>query len=813
MSDLTPGDVFAGFEIVEAAGRDELSVVYRAVESTLNRTVALRVMATEVSQDPTFREHFTREAQMAASVDHPNVVTVYRFGESDGQLFMAMRHVEATTLASILADGPMGTDRTVAVISGVAAALDAIHGAGLVHRNVRPVNVLVSAGDDGRERVLLAGFGASQPGTRSSLNSQGRLGGSVAYAAPELLQDRDTSTATDVYSLACVLFACLTGQPPFPRPSHAEAITAQIEARPPSIAAIRPDLPPTLDVLFEYALAKDPAARYQAAGELVRAMRPTLQPDRTTTPTPLPAPLPAPGPSGVTTAAPHLDASDTPTNATTATAATNAMAATSPADHESEPTHVPTPTPTAGPSTTPTLPPAGARSPRSPETMSEDGAGAAPIPAPGDGTKPRRSRAALAIAAVFVLLVGALGVGIALSRRTTDLVGEAPSMRLKTILFGNGIKAERTWTIDGATGDHFTAAITLRNIGSTEITHALNEYVPKEIAADASKLTFDPKPNTIVEPDPILRWCVTVAPLGSKTITYGAAIPGGDASGARLKGWAESWSQAIYKLDASKGEQCAKADPLAAVPVNQVTPSEQATEESAGSIPPEAPSSTDTTAPSTTVPIVVGATTTTRPPTTNVNPTFPTIPTPTVTSPQVLPPGAPSNPVVSFVRVDTDTNAIYCGGIPQNATVSLSWGAASGAASYDVKVSRYAFTGGPEQLLQANVQTSSATSATSLQMTVPRSDPGQSYYVYEVTAHNSAGAATTRAKVSMPNVVGVCSWTMWQTLRTVGLPPSEDQTVPDPQGHDDNRVYAQTFGAGQILTAGTLTPVRSYKSP
>src|SRR5690349_13633074 len=156
MSDLTPGDVFAGFEIVEAAGRDELSVVYRAIESTLNRTVALRVMATEVSQDPSFREHFTREAQMAASVDHPNVVTVYRFGESDGQLFMAMRHVEATTLASILADGPMGTDRTVAIISGVAAALDAIHAAGLVHRNVRPVNVLVSAGDDGRERVLLA---------------------------------------------------------------------------------------------------------------------------------------------------------------------------------------------------------------------------------------------------------------------------------------------------------------------------------------------------------------------------------------------------------------------------------------------------------------------------------------------------------------------------------------------------------------------------------------------------------------------------------------------------------------------------------
>jgi serine/threonine protein kinase len=814
MSDLTPGDVFAGFEIVEAAGRDELSVVYRAIESTLNRTVALRVMATEVSQDPSFREHFTREAQMAASVDHPNVVTVYRFGESDGQLFMAMRHVEATTLASILADGPMGTDRTVAIISGVAAALDAIHAAGLVHRNVRPVNVLVSAGDDGRERVLLAGFGASQPGTRSSLNSQGRLGGSVAYAAPELLQDRDTTTATDVYSLACVLFACLTGQPPFPRPTHAEAITAQIEARPPSIAAIRPDLPPTLDVLFEYALAKDPAARYQSAGELVRAMRPTLQPDRSTpTPTPTPTPLPAPAPSAVASPPPIIDASDTPTTAT--------AAATSARAHESEPTHVPTPTPTASPSMTPTLPPAGAVAPSRASAAPAAGEGAAtdgtvaPLTTTADDApKPRRSRAALAVAAVFVILVGALGIGIALSRRTTEEIGEAPSMRLKTILFGNGIKAERTWTIDGTNGDHFTAEITLRNIGSTEITHALNEYVPKEIAADASKLTFDPKPNTIVEPDPILRWCVTVAPLGSKTITYGAAIPGGDASGARLKGWADSWSQAIYKLDASKGEQCAKADIKDAIPVNQVTPSEQATEETAGSVPPEAPSSTDTTAPSTTVPLIAGVTTTsTRPPTTNVNPTFPTIPTPTVTSPPVLPPGAPSNPIVSFVSVDTNTSQPYCGGIPQSATVSLSWGAASGATSYDIKVSRYAYTGGPEQLLQANVTTSGATSATSLQMTVPRSDPAQSYYVYEVTAHNSAGAATSRAKVSMPNVVGMCSWTMWQTLRTVGLPPNEDQTVNDPQGHDDNRIYAQTFAAGTILTAGTSCPVRSYKTP
>jgi serine/threonine-protein kinase len=262
VSELSTDDVFAGCRIDGMAGRGGMGVVYRATELRLQRPVALKLIAADRTADDEFRERFEHESRLTASLDHPNVIPVYAAGEEDGRPYLVMRLVRGTDLHKLLQrTGSLSAPRAAAIVAQVAAALDAAHGAGLVHRDVKPGNVLLADGD----HVYLTDFGLTRlaDGDRS-LTDTGRWMGTVDFASPEQLRADRTDARSDVFALGCVLFAALTGRPPFLR----DTVPATIDAvlRDPA-----PPGPPGFEHVLARALAKDPADRYPSAGDLGRA--------------------------------------------------------------------------------------------------------------------------------------------------------------------------------------------------------------------------------------------------------------------------------------------------------------------------------------------------------------------------------------------------------------------------------------------------------------------------------------------------------------------------------------------------------------
>ncbi len=218
MAALSPGDVFGGYRIEAVAGRGGMGVVYRAVQLDLGRPVALKLIAADRAADPDFRERFQRESRMAAAIDHPNVVPVHGAGEEDGQLYLAMRYVRGTDLhALIKREGPLAPERAAAIVAQVASALDAAHAAGLVHRDVKPANVLLG-GSEREEHAYLSDFGLTRLlASETQLTETGQWMGTIDFSAPEQLSAHRIDARADVYSLGCVLHAALVGTPPFPR--------------------------------------------------------------------------------------------------------------------------------------------------------------------------------------------------------------------------------------------------------------------------------------------------------------------------------------------------------------------------------------------------------------------------------------------------------------------------------------------------------------------------------------------------------------------------------------------------------------------
>jgi serine/threonine protein kinase len=270
--DLEPGATFAGHRIDGLAGRGGMGVVYRATDLVLDRPVALKLIAPRLAQDPTFRARFEREFRLAAALDHPHVVPVYRAGEEDGQLYVTMRYVEGTDLGTLLQrERWLAPDRAVRLIAQVAGALDEAHGHGLVHRDVKPPNVLIARRGE-EERAFLTDFGVTkQRAAASDLTGTGMAIGSVDYMAPEQAQGADVDARADIYSLGCVLFHALVGSVPFIRGNDLERMWAHVHEPPPAPTSIDRSLPPALDPVLARALAKDPDERYQSAGELGRA--------------------------------------------------------------------------------------------------------------------------------------------------------------------------------------------------------------------------------------------------------------------------------------------------------------------------------------------------------------------------------------------------------------------------------------------------------------------------------------------------------------------------------------------------------------
>src|SRR5829696_7766980 len=249
-----------------------MSVLYRATDMRLGRKVALKVIGDQLAADAEFRERFVDEARNTSAVDHAHVVPLYDFDEVEGQLYIAMRYVEGSDLASIVRDGPLGARRTLALLGQVADALDALHGRGLVHLDVKPANVLVADQESaGGEHAYLADFGLTRRGATGHRTRGGDFLGSPTYAAPEHLRGEPVDGRTDQYSLACVLFACLAGRPPFSG-KVPEVIAGHLGAEPPAITPLVL-LPPAIDEVVRSGMAKEPARRYGSCRELLAAAR------------------------------------------------------------------------------------------------------------------------------------------------------------------------------------------------------------------------------------------------------------------------------------------------------------------------------------------------------------------------------------------------------------------------------------------------------------------------------------------------------------------------------------------------------------
>jgi len=268
----------AGYRLEARIGAGGMAVVFRARDSRLGRTVALKVLAPALAGDGDFRERFIRESRAAAAVDHPHIIPVYGAGEAGGILYLAMRYVSGGDLRSVMyREGPLPAERAAFLLSPVASALDAAHAAGLVHRDVKPANVLTDTSPGRPDHPYLSDFGlAKGAASLAGLTGTGQFLGTADYAAPEQISGGRTHVQTDQYALACVAFTMLTGMLPFARDEPVGVLWAHLNDPPPSVTASRFDLSPAVDQVLGRALAKNPAARYPSCGAFADALRTAL---------------------------------------------------------------------------------------------------------------------------------------------------------------------------------------------------------------------------------------------------------------------------------------------------------------------------------------------------------------------------------------------------------------------------------------------------------------------------------------------------------------------------------------------------------
>jgi YVTN family beta-propeller protein len=428
VAEISIGSVLAGYRIEALAGEGGMGRVYRATQMGLNRQVAVKLITPELATEPDFRARFNNESRLTASIEHPNVIPVYEAGEAEGRLFIVMRWVEGTDLRSIiLTEGPLEPARVVRIVEQVAAALDAAHSGGLVHRDVKPANVMLTA-VHGEEHVYLTDFGLTKRAASvTGLTRTGAFVGTPDYMPPEQIKGGRADARTDVYALGCLLFHALTGQPPYDRDTEVAKMYAQLHDPPPSAVAVVPGTPFAIDAVVARALAKEPDERYPSAGDLGRAARAALagrdpsQPERSLAtglaapptelagrpatelspppvpPSPSPAqPSPPPG-TPAAPAQPDLTAVTPPPTAATPPPAQPPPPAATPAPA--------TPTPALPASPPPAGPP-----PEPPPTAAVPAAPASP-PAPAA----RPPSGVVPIAFVALLVLGVLGAGLAVS--------------------------------------------------------------------------------------------------------------------------------------------------------------------------------------------------------------------------------------------------------------------------------------------------------------------------------------------------------------------------------------------------------------
>lgn len=323
---LELGTVVEGYRIDALIGEGGMGVVYEATQLSLERKVALKLLAPQLSGDPAFRRRFQREGRIQAAIDHPNIVTVLEAGESEYGLFIAMELIRGASLKDLILGREVEVGRTLRILGQVADALDTAHEAGLIHRDIKPHNILVRV--QRRDHAYLADFGVTKDRTRTGLTGTGAVVGTIDYMAPEQIRGEPPTPKVDIYSLGAVLYECLSGIVPFPKDSEVAVLYAHLADPPPALSEHRPELPGDLDAVISTAMAKNPSDRFETAGALVEAFETAL--DAPTKgaikpPPPISAPADAgireeaePAPTPVEQPLPRTKASDQPTPPTKA---------------------------------------------------------------------------------------------------------------------------------------------------------------------------------------------------------------------------------------------------------------------------------------------------------------------------------------------------------------------------------------------------------------------------------------------------------------------------------------------------------------
>jgi serine/threonine protein kinase, bacterial len=277
------GTPFGRYSLIELLGRGGMGEVWRAHDTDTDRIVAIKVLPANFSDDEDFKRRFRREAHAAARLNTPHVVPIHTYGEIDGRLYVDMRLIEGSDLQAVLADGPLEAARAIRIIGQVALALNAAHKVGLLHRDVKPSNILL----DENDFAYLIDFGIARAADETRLTKSGNTIGTFAYIAPERLGTGTEDARADIYSLACVLYECLTGHPPFDEATMAQLVAAHLNTPPPKPSTTQPDVPAQIDPVIATGMAKDPDNRYATTVDLADAAR-----DAITVPIKRPAPAP-----------------------------------------------------------------------------------------------------------------------------------------------------------------------------------------------------------------------------------------------------------------------------------------------------------------------------------------------------------------------------------------------------------------------------------------------------------------------------------------------------------------------------------------
>ena len=279
------GTPFGRYQLLELLGRGGMGEVWRAHDTATNRTVAIKVLPPQMAQDDTFVQRFRREAETAARLNNPHIIPIHTYGEIDGRLYVDMRLIEGRDLDKVLHEGPLEPKRAVRIIEQVATALQAAHKVGLVHRDVKPSNILLDEDDF----AYLIDFGIARGVNQTSLTNTGTMIGSWHYMAPERMADQEADARADIYALTCVLYECLTGDPPFPGDTLESQVVGHLNTPPPRPSITDSDVPAAFDAVVTKGMAKDPEERYPTTNDLARAAR-----EATTAPAAAPFSAPAP---------------------------------------------------------------------------------------------------------------------------------------------------------------------------------------------------------------------------------------------------------------------------------------------------------------------------------------------------------------------------------------------------------------------------------------------------------------------------------------------------------------------------------------